>query len=166
MWDTCPDCTVIQHNEIKACQSLAGHLGGDEFNYYCKQNGANASAWTYLAKDFIRKLKMELEWIGGVLCWALVLCRWWRFPWGGIVHCKYLSCKFVTNLLLPSIHFIMIPRTVCRTSKSIEPNDLLQCLNKKNWHNKYSSQTTPLIQTTLWQPSYGKFSSRPSLHKI
>ncbi|KAG4422437.1 hypothetical protein IFR04_004461 [Cadophora malorum] len=43
-WDTCPDCTVVQNNEIKACESLGKHLGGDEFNYYCKQNGANASA--------------------------------------------------------------------------------------------------------------------------
>ncbi|TVY75926.1 hypothetical protein LSUE1_G005627, partial [Lachnellula suecica] len=42
-WDTCPDCTVIQHNEIKACESKAKHLGGDEFDYYCKQNGASDS---------------------------------------------------------------------------------------------------------------------------
>ncbi|CAG8958305.1 hypothetical protein HYFRA_00000660 [Hymenoscyphus fraxineus] len=42
-WDKCPDCTVIQLNEIKACQSKNGHLGGDEFNYYCKKNGANTS---------------------------------------------------------------------------------------------------------------------------
>jgi hypothetical protein len=29
-WDTCPDCTVIQVNEIKECESKGKHLGGDE----------------------------------------------------------------------------------------------------------------------------------------
>ncbi|KAK0117944.1 hypothetical protein ONS95_012256 [Cadophora gregata] len=43
-WDTCPDCTVIQNNQIKACQSNGKHLGGDEFLFYCKQNGANSAA--------------------------------------------------------------------------------------------------------------------------
>ncbi|KAE8154638.1 hypothetical protein BDV25DRAFT_135806 [Aspergillus avenaceus] len=46
-WDTCPDCTVKSDQDILYyCDSAAQHIGGDELNYYCKQNGAGGSlAW-------------------------------------------------------------------------------------------------------------------------
>ncbi|PIG88406.1 hypothetical protein AARAC_004608 [Aspergillus arachidicola] len=46
-WDQCPDCTVKNEKDIfYYCDSAAQHIGGDELNYYCKQNGAGDSvAW-------------------------------------------------------------------------------------------------------------------------
>ncbi|KAH6714199.1 hypothetical protein BKA61DRAFT_674808 [Leptodontidium sp. MPI-SDFR-AT-0119] len=43
-WDTCPDC-VMSTNGVEniVCRSNAKHIGGDEWNYYCKQEGADAS---------------------------------------------------------------------------------------------------------------------------
>ncbi|KAF2634776.1 hypothetical protein P280DRAFT_511664 [Massarina eburnea CBS 473.64] len=42
-WDTCPDCTVKEVGGLTYCNSEAKHIGGDELNYYCKQNGADGS---------------------------------------------------------------------------------------------------------------------------
>ncbi|WYZ43411.1 hypothetical protein EsH8_VI_001110 [Colletotrichum jinshuiense] len=48
-WDKCPDCTVgYRHTPdadycVLACNSAGSHLGGDEWNYYCKQAGADES---------------------------------------------------------------------------------------------------------------------------
>ncbi|KAL0576019.1 hypothetical protein V5O48_005964 [Marasmius crinis-equi] len=42
-WDTCPDCTVGLSGDSIVCRSAAKHIGGDEFEYYCKQNGASGS---------------------------------------------------------------------------------------------------------------------------
>ncbi|EGU86523.1 hypothetical protein IWW34DRAFT_791100 [Fusarium oxysporum f. sp. albedinis] len=33
MWDTCPDCTF----DGTICNSAEGHMGGDEFTYYCEE---------------------------------------------------------------------------------------------------------------------------------
>ncbi|BCS23591.1 uncharacterized protein APUU_40035A [Aspergillus puulaauensis] len=46
-WDTCPDCTVLNEKDLLYyCESKDGHIGGDELNYYCTQNGAGDSvAW-------------------------------------------------------------------------------------------------------------------------
>ncbi|KAI9931402.1 hypothetical protein ASPWEDRAFT_181282 [Aspergillus wentii DTO 134E9] len=46
-WDTCPDCTIKNDQSILYyCDTAAQHMGGDEWNYYCKQNGAEESlAW-------------------------------------------------------------------------------------------------------------------------
>ncbi|KAL1297518.1 hypothetical protein AAFC00_005035 [Neodothiora populina] len=39
-WDTCPDCAFDGFQ----CSSPAGHIGGDEMNYYCnKKCGAQGS---------------------------------------------------------------------------------------------------------------------------
>ncbi|CAF3451175.1 hypothetical protein SNK03_002732 [Fusarium graminearum] len=32
-WNTCPDCTF----DGTVCNSPAGHIGGDEMEYYCKE---------------------------------------------------------------------------------------------------------------------------------
>ncbi|KAF1976234.1 hypothetical protein BU23DRAFT_551708 [Bimuria novae-zelandiae CBS 107.79] len=42
-WDICPDCTIKTVGGLTHCNSAAKHIGGDELNYYCKQNGAGAS---------------------------------------------------------------------------------------------------------------------------
>ncbi|KAF9874878.1 hypothetical protein CkaCkLH20_07572 [Colletotrichum karsti] len=48
-WDTCPDCTMGVRKTsdpkycVQACNSAAGHIGGDEWLYYCKQAGADES---------------------------------------------------------------------------------------------------------------------------
>ncbi|KAH6679988.1 hypothetical protein F5X68DRAFT_193053 [Plectosphaerella plurivora] len=48
-WDKCPDCSVGQRRTsdpnycVTSCESPAGHLGGDEWLYYCKQAGADSS---------------------------------------------------------------------------------------------------------------------------
>ncbi|KAK1142944.1 hypothetical protein N8T08_007185 [Aspergillus melleus] len=46
-WDQCPDCTLLNDQDLLYyCQSEGQHIGGDELNYYCKQNGAGGSlAW-------------------------------------------------------------------------------------------------------------------------
>ncbi|PKX89484.1 uncharacterized protein P174DRAFT_445992 [Aspergillus novofumigatus IBT 16806] len=46
-WDRCPDCTLkSDHDILFYCQTAAQHIGGDELEYYCKQNGASSSiAW-------------------------------------------------------------------------------------------------------------------------
>ncbi|KAF4264135.1 hypothetical protein KXV68_005175 [Aspergillus fumigatus] len=46
-WDRCPDCTLKSDRDILFyCQTAAQHMGGDELEYYCKQNGASSSvAW-------------------------------------------------------------------------------------------------------------------------
>ncbi|THV50438.1 hypothetical protein BGAL_0150g00010 [Botrytis galanthina] len=41
-WDTCPDCTMITTG-VPHCESAGWHIGGDELNYYCQQNGAGGS---------------------------------------------------------------------------------------------------------------------------
>ncbi|KAF4965143.1 hypothetical protein FSARC_7010 [Fusarium sarcochroum] len=39
-WDTCPDCTF----DGTLCNSAEGHIGGDEFTFYCeKQCGAQGA---------------------------------------------------------------------------------------------------------------------------
>ncbi|KAF2712187.1 hypothetical protein K504DRAFT_372504, partial [Pleomassaria siparia CBS 279.74] len=49
VWDTCPDCHMVKYKTpdpafcVRTCDSPAGHLGGDEFLYYCKQAGADGS---------------------------------------------------------------------------------------------------------------------------
>ncbi|KAH7066674.1 hypothetical protein BKA63DRAFT_424947, partial [Paraphoma chrysanthemicola] len=47
-WDTCPDCVMRYPTEnpnkcVWACASAGYHLGGDEFEYYCKQAGGDGS---------------------------------------------------------------------------------------------------------------------------
>ncbi|KAL0577470.1 hypothetical protein V5O48_004539 [Marasmius crinis-equi] len=42
-WDTCPDCTVGLSGDSMVCRSAGKHIGGDEFEYYCKQAGASGS---------------------------------------------------------------------------------------------------------------------------
>ncbi|KAH7410613.1 hypothetical protein BKA64DRAFT_638276 [Cadophora sp. MPI-SDFR-AT-0126] len=43
-WDTCPDCVMSTNGaENIVCRSNGKHIGGDEWNYYCKQEGADAS---------------------------------------------------------------------------------------------------------------------------
>ncbi|KAJ0421250.1 hypothetical protein BJY00DRAFT_312163 [Aspergillus carlsbadensis] len=46
-WDRCPDCTLLNEKDLLYyCESKDRHIGGDELNYYCKQNGAGDSvAW-------------------------------------------------------------------------------------------------------------------------
>ncbi|KAF2126040.1 hypothetical protein P153DRAFT_346859 [Dothidotthia symphoricarpi CBS 119687] len=43
-WDTCPDCTVVLVGNLNICHSEGKHIGGDEMQYYCKQNGAMSVA--------------------------------------------------------------------------------------------------------------------------
>ncbi|KAF9874877.1 hypothetical protein CkaCkLH20_07571 [Colletotrichum karsti] len=40
-WDTCPDCTTSLRGDVLVCNSLAKHIGGDEWDYYCKNSGAD-----------------------------------------------------------------------------------------------------------------------------
>ncbi|KAI4956697.1 hypothetical protein J4E91_000910 [Alternaria rosae] len=42
-WDTCADCKMTEVGKLNLCQSLGNHIGGDELNYYCKENGAGNS---------------------------------------------------------------------------------------------------------------------------
>ncbi|KAL0571432.1 hypothetical protein V5O48_010522 [Marasmius crinis-equi] len=42
-WDKCPDCSYIKNNMLWQCKSNEKHIGGDEFEYYCKQAGAYGS---------------------------------------------------------------------------------------------------------------------------
>ncbi|KAF2443217.1 hypothetical protein P171DRAFT_464786 [Karstenula rhodostoma CBS 690.94] len=42
-WDTCPDCVMQTVGGLPSCNSPAKHIGGDELNYYCKQNGAGGA---------------------------------------------------------------------------------------------------------------------------
>ncbi|KAH7374284.1 hypothetical protein BKA66DRAFT_589802 [Pyrenochaeta sp. MPI-SDFR-AT-0127] len=42
-WDKCPDCTMKVIGNLNVCHSDGKHIGGDELNYYCKQNKAGAS---------------------------------------------------------------------------------------------------------------------------
>ncbi|CAG5177610.1 uncharacterized protein ALTATR162_LOCUS8311 [Alternaria atra] len=42
-WDKCPDCKMTEVGKLNLCQSLENHIGGDELNYYCTQNGASDS---------------------------------------------------------------------------------------------------------------------------
>lgn len=46
-WDHCPDCTLLNdQNLLYYCESKGMHIGGDELHYYCTQNGAGDSvAW-------------------------------------------------------------------------------------------------------------------------
>ncbi|OJJ78793.1 uncharacterized protein ASPGLDRAFT_30381 [Aspergillus glaucus CBS 516.65] len=46
-WDQCPDCTLKSERDLLYyCESEGEHIGGDELNYYCTQNGAGDSvAW-------------------------------------------------------------------------------------------------------------------------
>ncbi|KAK0120272.1 hypothetical protein ONS95_011677 [Cadophora gregata] len=45
-WDTCPDCTMGINGDSSnvVCRSNGKHIGGDEWAYYCKQEGANAAS--------------------------------------------------------------------------------------------------------------------------
>ncbi|KAH7066675.1 hypothetical protein BKA63DRAFT_495583 [Paraphoma chrysanthemicola] len=40
-WDKCPDCTPGVRGDVRVCNSPAKHIGGDEWDYYCKQVGAD-----------------------------------------------------------------------------------------------------------------------------
>ncbi|KAH6679989.1 hypothetical protein F5X68DRAFT_234505 [Plectosphaerella plurivora] len=40
-WDKCPDCKTSFRGDVLVCNSLGWHLGGDEWDYYCKQVGAD-----------------------------------------------------------------------------------------------------------------------------
>ncbi|KAG8162005.1 hypothetical protein KVR01_007770 [Diaporthe batatas] len=49
-WDTCPDCTSgvladfttqSSRGDLRVCNSPGWHIGGDEWEYYCKQSGAD-----------------------------------------------------------------------------------------------------------------------------
>jgi hypothetical protein len=60
-WDKCPDCKMVRQptnryqalletnrmqtevGKLNLCQSLENHIGGDELNHYCTQNGAGDS---------------------------------------------------------------------------------------------------------------------------
>ncbi|KAF6803341.1 hypothetical protein CMUS01_15116 [Colletotrichum musicola] len=42
-WDKCPDCTVDPTYCAIACNSAGSHIGGDEWLYYCEQNGADGA---------------------------------------------------------------------------------------------------------------------------
>ncbi|KAF7861569.1 hypothetical protein EAF04_008131 [Stromatinia cepivora] len=41
-WDKCPDC-YMDTSDIPHCQTDGWHMGGDEWLYYCEQNGAELS---------------------------------------------------------------------------------------------------------------------------
>ncbi|KAF1917407.1 hypothetical protein BDU57DRAFT_546691 [Ampelomyces quisqualis] len=43
-WDVCPDCTMKVVGNLNVCHSDAWHIGGDELNHYCKQQGAGSLA--------------------------------------------------------------------------------------------------------------------------
>ncbi|KAF2712186.1 hypothetical protein K504DRAFT_452414 [Pleomassaria siparia CBS 279.74] len=40
-WDTCPDCSPGFRGDVRVCNSPAKHIGGDEWNYYCRKAGAS-----------------------------------------------------------------------------------------------------------------------------
>ncbi|KAF6812103.1 hypothetical protein CPLU01_14971 [Colletotrichum plurivorum] len=40
-WDQCPDCTSSFRGDVRVCNSLGWHIGGDEWDYYCRQVGAD-----------------------------------------------------------------------------------------------------------------------------
>ncbi|PVI05605.1 hypothetical protein DM02DRAFT_584175 [Periconia macrospinosa] len=40
-WDTCPDCKIITTGPLNHCNSADGHIGGDEWTYYCELNGGS-----------------------------------------------------------------------------------------------------------------------------
>ncbi|KAF6803342.1 hypothetical protein CMUS01_15117, partial [Colletotrichum musicola] len=40
-WDKCPDCKTSLRGDLLVCNSLGKHIGGDEWDYYCKQVGAD-----------------------------------------------------------------------------------------------------------------------------
>ncbi|KAF6825242.1 hypothetical protein CPLU01_10368 [Colletotrichum plurivorum] len=40
-WDKCPDCTASFRGDLRVCNSAGKHIGGDEWNYYCRQVGAD-----------------------------------------------------------------------------------------------------------------------------
>ncbi|OLN81929.1 hypothetical protein CCHL11_08606 [Colletotrichum chlorophyti] len=40
-WDKCPDCTTSFRGDLLVCNSLGWHIGGDEWQYYCRQAGAD-----------------------------------------------------------------------------------------------------------------------------
>ncbi|KAF6831174.1 hypothetical protein CPLU01_06872 [Colletotrichum plurivorum] len=40
-WDKCPDCKTSFRGDVLVCNSVAKHIGGDEWDYYCKQVGAD-----------------------------------------------------------------------------------------------------------------------------
>jgi hypothetical protein len=60
-WDQCPDCAMVSSpsngitgvranrrqqqviGNLNVCHSDGWHIGGDELDYYCKQNGAGGS---------------------------------------------------------------------------------------------------------------------------
>lgn len=37
------DIVQTEVGKLNLCQSLGNHIGGDELNYYCKENGAGNS---------------------------------------------------------------------------------------------------------------------------
>ncbi|ORY15726.1 hypothetical protein BCR34DRAFT_477555 [Clohesyomyces aquaticus] len=41
-WDTCPDCVLETKGGLTFCRSTGQHLGGDEVEFYCGNNGAGA----------------------------------------------------------------------------------------------------------------------------
>ncbi|KAF6817776.1 hypothetical protein CSOJ01_02213 [Colletotrichum sojae] len=40
-WDKCPDCKTSLRGDLLVCNSVGKHIGGDEWDYYCKQVGAD-----------------------------------------------------------------------------------------------------------------------------
>ncbi|KAF6837995.1 hypothetical protein CMUS01_04826 [Colletotrichum musicola] len=40
-WDQCPDCTPSYRGDLRVCNSVGWHIGGDEWDYYCRQSGAD-----------------------------------------------------------------------------------------------------------------------------
>ncbi|KAH7347504.1 hypothetical protein B0T11DRAFT_333611 [Plectosphaerella cucumerina] len=43
-WDKCPDCSTSYRGDVLVCNSPAKHIGGDEWEYYCRQSGADYGA--------------------------------------------------------------------------------------------------------------------------
>ncbi|KAH0438328.1 hypothetical protein CcaCcLH18_03315 [Colletotrichum camelliae] len=40
-WDICPDCEIgVKDKDVQVCNSAAKHIGGDEWEEYCIQFGA------------------------------------------------------------------------------------------------------------------------------
>ncbi|KAF2846449.1 hypothetical protein T440DRAFT_458471 [Plenodomus tracheiphilus IPT5] len=42
-WDQCPDCAMKNIGNLDVCHSDGWHIGGDELNHYCEENGAAGS---------------------------------------------------------------------------------------------------------------------------
>ncbi|EMD65280.1 hypothetical protein GGP41_010197 [Bipolaris sorokiniana] len=42
-WDKCPDCKMADKGGISICTSYDWHMGGDEWEYYCKMHGAGGA---------------------------------------------------------------------------------------------------------------------------